>query len=591
MLADEVRIALQTMATDLDRSRYSVTNHWIFARVMTKFKELGIQSVFEPGVPSARELAMTNPQYFDVPWLTLSTKDDISLVRKIMRSAAQLHAPTPLDQRLVWYPRDFGLPTQTGGPHGMVFYSFKLPWMIDWAKKWAKYEIRIGRQAFSSLLLNVTGMRHLDNFLAQQDDCPTGIDGISRDHIERFLLWLRADTGPGIDTGSIVSVVSRVRTLFNTHKELQWNPVMQPAAILRRGETPKPKVPEPKPFDPVILSRLMSSENLSLLSPWLAEAMIIGRHQGLRPSSVVALSIDCLQFNTENDDRPVLRYYNVKLTRPASQPILQKAVVEAIRRQQARVQEQYGGECKLLFPSINNNKAGSLQMSPSTLQGTLNHFLANVCDVRDRMDNRVTSVTWGQFRDTRATELLNAGVSPTMVAEWLDHTHLGSLQHYGKVHAETLRHAIEHSPLINLAGEEISADVHLQRGLDRSVEELRRLVKQATNAVQGGYCTLPVQEECPHLNRCYSCRKFATTTAKLPNLLAHLQDSQMLIISHQENGRTRMAETQKSNTDGLQNIVTVLSKNVLATPPNEPHLANWVQANMDTLMTIVTETV
>jgi integrase len=585
MLADEIRLALQGIADAAGGGIHP--SH--FALATDQLLSLGISSVFDLSTTTPRQIVMSNPRELDLAWYSRSGDRSMQLVflRKVMRAAAVHHAPIPVSERLVWYPQDFGLPLQTGGVHGIVFHSFKLPWMVDWAKRWVRHELTLGRQKFSSILIGVTGIRHLDHFLASQHDCPAGIADLSGDLLERFLLWLRADGGPGIDPRSSVSVVARVRALLRTHAEWQWEPTLRPDARLERGRAPKPKPPQPRPLDPFVLQQMMGTAFLASLEPSLADALIIGRHQGLRPSSLVALPVDCLQYNGEGETRPVLTYRNVKRSRGAEQPVTHQAVLDAIRRQQARVKVKYGEGGRWLFPALTNNPAGDKTSRPATLQDRLNHHLKNHFAVHDRDGARVTQMTWGQFRHTRATELLNDGLPPFQVATWLDHTGLHSLQHYCRVQSETLRQAVANAPLINLHGENLLHQARASAAAGRDVETLRQLVRQATNVVPGGLCTLPVREDCPHLNRCYSCDHFATTPGHLPELFNHLQASDLLAMAHEEQGRHRMAEGQRRAVADLRRVVTGLGRWVREHSDAMESDTPWLAANREVLDTLL----
>lgn len=586
VLADEARLLVQTLVDT--RGEKGCTDHRTFARTMHALRILGIQSIFELSRTTAHQLATRAIATPDVSWYSCKSRfqeAECELVRKIMRAAAPYHAPVPVEERLVWYLEDFGLPPAEGKTHGMVFATYQLPWMVAWAKRWALYEIRGGRQAFSSLLLNTARLRYLDEFLASQPDCPSGIGEITRGHLERFLRWFAAPER-GIAKSTLVCAITRVRALLRLHTRLRWEPPLPPDAVIRQSEVPKPPPPQPHPIDPYVLDQLMSPEILEQMEPWLAEALIIGRYQGVRASSIVTLPLSCLQFNGPGEGQPVLVYRNVKGARGAEQPINHQAVVDAIRRQQQRVRAVHGAGCPLLFPARLNNPQGDRTRRSCSLADALNAVLRGRCVVRDRQGERVTHLAWGQFRDTRATELLNSGLSPTLVAAWLDHRDLGSLHHYCEVSTETKRLALDQTPLLNLQGQDITMSPD---AAGRDVEALRRLIHEATNAVPGGLCTLPTQEACAHLNRCYSCAHFATTPGHLPELFNHLHTSQLLAMAHERNGSVRLAETQRREVAELTGVVTVLSRHVLDHPGEEASLRAWEQTHREAMRALIAE--
>jgi site-specific recombinase XerD len=587
VLADEARLLVQYLVDT--RGEKGCTDHQAFARTMRALRALRISSIFELSRTTARDLAGRAVTELDTSWyrsMSSQPRPELNLVRKMMRVAAPHHAPVPVEERLVWYQSDFGLSPTGGRTHGMVFSTYRLPWMVAWAKRWALYEIRGGRQAFTSLLINTARLRYLDEFLASQPDCPSDIGGLTRDHLERFLRWLGAPDR-GFAKTTVVCAVARVRSLLKLHSRLDWEPALLPDAVIRRNEGPSMPPPQPQPIDAYVLDQLMSPRNLEVMEPWLAEALVIGRHQGLRASSVVTLPLSCLQFNGPDETQPVLVYRNVKSARNAEQPIDRQAVVDAIRRQQRRVHISHGAECPWLFPAHANNPHGRRTKRACALTQALAVALQGQCTVLDRQGNRVTHVAWGQFRDTRATELLNSGLSPTLVAAWLDHTALNSLQHYCEISTETKRLALDCTPLLDLQGRDVTTSTG---AAGRDVEALRRLMHEATNAVPGGVCTLPTQEACPHLNRCFSCNHFATTPGHLPELFGHLQKSQLLAMAHENNGSARLAETQRREVASLRGVVTVLGRWVLDHPGKETGIRLWEQTHREALRALVSET-
>jgi len=372
--------------------------------------------------------------------------------------------------------------------------------------------------------------------------------------LEGFMLHLRMS--PTVDTSRSLT---SVRTLLQTHRDLEWEPRLGRGVVIRPGEGSFSRLPVPQPVHAHVLAQLMAPEFLERIEPWLKTALLLGRYQGLRPSSVVTLAFDCLSFASEEPTRAVLTYHNVKLDRQAMQPIEHQAVIDAIRAQQAVVRERFPDGSPWLFPGFRRNEDGRKPTHVSSLDCMLKHYLG-LYPITDPEGRVLRSIPWTGFRDKVATDLLNSGVSPAIVARWLDHRGMGSLEHYATVHVETMRRALKESKLINIHGQEVGLLVEEGASGERSsalreLEDLRLMVKRAVNTVVGGLCTLPTQTRCVHHNRCFTCQHFATTPQELPVLLREAQRAGELAQDHRHAGRLRFEEGQRETQLEIQAVI------------------------------------
>lgn len=258
-------------------------------------------------------------------------------------------------------------------------------------------------------------------------------------------------------------------------------------------------------------------------------------------------------------------------------------MIEAIQAQQAVVRERFPDGSPWPFPGFRRNGDGRKPAHVSSLDCTLKHYLT-LYPITDSEGRVLRSIPWTGFRDKVATDLLNSGVSPAIVARWLDHRGMGSLEHYATVHVETMRRALKESKLINISGQEVGLLVEEGASAQRisalrELEDLRLMVKRAVNTVVGGLCTLPTQTRCAHHNRCFTCQHFATTPQELPVLLQEAQRAGELAQDHRRAGRLRFEAGQRETQLEIQAVIT----RVRPWLETDPEMQEWAKHHGDEL--------
>lgn len=587
-LANELRLVLQETCDNPETGVYIRANFW--KPLVGHMRAIKLESVFDLTGMTARDVVMVNPQHID---LNLDGFPNLGKVlqatlRRAIRLSAYLYEPIPVYQRDSWRPLDFSIRDTALGVNqsSLNFYPIKAQWLKAWFKRYMLHNIKILTKTWGTLLTDVHDIRYFDQFLEQYDRKIKAPEQIDRKLLDDFVMFLHSGNATisyggeerPLQARGIKSVLVTVRDLLMVHRLEEWEPKLKPTAELRIGYIKEPP-PQPKPIDPFILNQIMSRDFLNKIERSLANAIVIARYQGLRPSSLVELKYDCLSYSSENSDLPVLTYKNVKLKRYAEQPILHKAVVDAIHDQQRFVREKFSEESPWLFPRLQRNPDGKVRRDSSGMQSTLMYYSQTLGMIRDRQGNP-TYVAWGQFRDTRATELLNQGVHPIIVAEWLNHKNLSSLDHYARVHTDTMRREIskKENVMIDLTGDEISVPRE-EDGLITNVETMRQMVKRGVNTVMGGVCTLPVQETCSSMHACFSCKKFATSPSHLPELLKHLQHSSLLVVAHEANGHQRKAAKEKAESQNVKKVINVIMQWLESHPEEKAGMEDFLLTN------------
>jgi len=486
-------------------------------------------------------------------WLSQYQGDGrvVPTIRFIKQQVVRACYDLPRMERDVWELEDFGLSPKYGSNNSCITFSrIQRPWLREWVKRYAEYRLRVGIW-FSSVRAEVNFWQRIDALMNDWNGPLNSPSDVTRPLLE-FLLE-RINCSDDFGNHSKTGALSAIRKLLQAHRDLDWSPPLAQSAVIRRNEAADPERSMPNPVDPFILAQLLNPTNLNQMQPQLANGIVIGRHHGLRVSSLLTLMFNPIRY-TENG--AVLMYFNTKLNRKAEQPIMKQDVLDAIKRQQDWVLSNYSKGSKWLFPAVVMNFDGDKPWNSETLHLWFQRAIRNL-KITDR-NGEIPLLTWHQFRDTFATELLEAGVAPYVVAAMLDHRDTWSLDAYARQSANAMRRYLEQTPRFDQAGEELSS-LNESKNISEA-EFMRDSLRLVSGTVPNGYCTLPIREDCPHMNACYTCpsASYITTPDNLPGHLKHLEETQMLIVANEANGQTRMAQKNRVTEQHVIRIMNVL---------------------------------
>lgn len=459
----------------------------------------------------------------------------------------------PRMEKDVWDLSDFGMVPKVGSNNAQINFTRIHPlWLRTWVKRYAEYRLKTGIW-WSSVRGDVSAWQRVSKILEEWPNSLNSPADLTRPVLE-FLLE-RINCGENFRNHGKTGVLSAIRKIMQTHRDLDWDPPLPQSAVIRRNEAADPQRSLPQPIDPFILSQLMDPSNLSKMPPQLRHCLIIARHHGLRVSSLLTLKFSPVRYSEHG---AILMYRNTKLNREAEQPIMKQEVLDAILNQQKWVEENYPHGSKWLFPAIVMNLDGEKPWNAETLHIWFRKHL-EALNISDRTGKK-PQIVWHQFRDTFATELLENEVEPYVIAAWLDHKDTWSLDLYAKQSATSLRRHLEKTPRFSQKGEIIQFPEESETISD--ADFMRDSVRMASGTVANGYCTLPAREDCPHMNACFTCpsESYVTTPDFLPHHLKHLEETQMLIVTNEARGHTRLVQKNKLTESHLVSVISGLLK-------------------------------
>jgi hypothetical protein len=163
--------------------------------------------------------------------------------------------------------------------------------------------------------------------------------------------------------------------------------------------------------------------------------------------------------------------------------------------------------------------------------------LAERIDLRNELGQRVRVSRTHNFRHSKATSLLNAGVPLHVVMRYMGHLSPAMTMHYAQTLSQT--HEREF-----LRFKKITADGREYQGDPGDLFDRLQLDRRTDRILPNGWCLLPPRQACTKGNACLSCSKFVTDETFRPALEHQLAETGQLITrrraEHQQRYRHPM---------------------------------------------------
>lgn len=255
---------------------------------------------------------------------------------------------------------------------------------------------------------------------------------------------------------------------------------------------------------------------------------------GRRASEVLLLdrdpliSLAGLGSTAEGDGAFVarLRYAQTKIDNAPDTIPVEADVVGIIREQQewlAQREESLanGARSRWLFVRPQQNRLGLAPYAYSTLLGRVRRLSAAI-QLKDSEGRPVALTRTHQFRHTKATSLLNAGVPLTVIQRYLGHVTPNMTAHYAKLREHTLREAF-------LALEKLRADGSPSVMEASDLYDVLQLDRRTDRILPNGWCLLPPRQVCEKGNACLTCDMFVTDRSHL-DALSRQRDATAALI-------------------------------------------------------------
>jgi integrase len=356
------------------------------------------------------------------------------------------------------------------------------------------------------------------------------IGNLNREHIE-LLVAHSGELGKNI-SGKGMRHVRAMLEFMATNSA--WKGPRPPRFLIYPEDIPRNTSTLPRPILPDVIEQfdawldkavaaMQSNEAPPLLHPMLWDALLILRRTGMRTEDLCHLKQPdtngkngCLEQDSAGDWWIRIDAKNHKMGKDHRIPTKQSdGTVEAIRRQVQRVVgvENHLGDW-LLF----RDDRGSLRYS--VVNGALRKLSAHLSH-----EGRPYKISPHQFRHTIATDMIEMGVDPYTVKEFLGHESLEMTQKYIKVYLSTLKKRYDEyrskrppsfAAVItdNLAHAEISFGAEDDSGWEEG--RVGKLYRSPLPNGMGVCKHLPMLDPCPTPPVCGFCSKLCVEKRHLP---------------------------------------------------------------------------
>jgi integrase len=318
------------------------------------------------------------------------------------------------------------------------------------------------------------------------------------------------------------------------------------ARFYRFGEKPRAPacVDEAKIIDDASMSRIMAKVQLlgdpveegGLGDQQAMRILLLVATTGRRLSEILLLDRDPLlplqgiaPVGDEEGFVAKLRYQQTKIADAPDTILIDGDTVAVIHAQQAWADQEMAARGledvapRYLFIAKTMNCDGRRPYPMQTLHGRPRKFV-ELADLRDDLGRLLEISRTHNFRHTRATGLINAGVPLPVVQRYFGHLSPTMTMRYIQISDETQQREFLRFKKIAADGREL--ELH-----PSDLYQLLELDKRADRILPNGWCLLPPRQVCQRGNACLTCDKFATDRSYLPehrqqlDLLAQLIDT------------------------------------------------------------------
>ena len=253
-------------------------------------------------------------------------------------------------------------------------------------------------------------------FLSERYPGISSFTGISRIHIEEYLLYLRTET----DLGKSLPVeISCLKGLFEEMGRMWEIPAF--SSLFRKRDIPKKKQTLYKAYSDAEIEKL--NRCIMTMQPQVARALLVHELLGLRISDTLTLKQDCMM---ERDKNIYVRVTQVKTGKDFTKPI-NETCAQLLEASIRYTKETYGRNGYIFV------KPGDPDM-PMTYNQVYSNLRTLIYkhDLRDD-HGKMFSASTHIFRHTYGRRLADLGADDEVIARLLGHTSLCSVRNYRRV--------------------------------------------------------------------------------------------------------------------------------------------------------------
>jgi site-specific recombinase XerD len=410
-------------------------------------------------------------------------------------------------------------------PYTFNFGFLPNEWFKETVKKITKECMTIGRIKLSTLNRYNYSLVIFFQYLENYDIILDNFEGVTFDLVEGFLHYLLAN----IDSSSTRAVMfSSLKHHIKHGQIFEWEGFPSSEVFdgtetrtLQTEDTLKSML-----IDDVVMNHIDSSlsqmkstlePKLDMLNDVVLWALItVTRHTGIRLSEALSLKVNCLRKDLFK--KHLLEVVSSKNETERFIPVTREVVV-AIEFL-VKTTEQLRSELKtdmMFFQYMPMKGTYELLWQREARRWLKKKFIKRY-DIRDSNGN-LAVLTYHQFRHQIGTDLLNNGMNPFEVMQYLGHDSMHSTRLYAKVRNDTLTAEYKKLGFIGLIESKVE-DIVDANG--KKLDTEKRLMAQLPD----GVCAKPINQkvvDCKKPNACLFCPKFITSPEYLDIHKNHLE--------------------------------------------------------------------
>jgi len=362
-------------------------------------------------------------------------------------------------------------------------------------------------------VVNADGaLRCFAAFLAEAAPGVTGLDQITRAHVEAFKPWLAARPGqnkPAVAPATIAHRLGTLRMFFVRIDEWGWDEA--PARVpMFPGDLPRLDRPLPKALDDAAAARLLrAAQNDRRMLVRVTVQMLL--RTGLRVSEYTGLRADAV---VSIGAGPWLHVPVGKLREDRYLPLHPQLLTLIDSYRAAHVPAGH----PLLLPRENGRA-----LDRHTVTRMINRAGAAA---------GLAHIHPHQLRHTLATQAINRGMSLEAIAALLGHRSLDMTLRYAKIASRTV--ADEYFAVTEKV--EALYGQPAQLPADAIGPKMARLRREHHRLLGNGWCTRPPQLDCAFESICETCSYFQTSIEFRPTLQAQHDHA----AAHDQTGRQQL---------------------------------------------------
>lgn len=477
-----------------------------------------------------------------------------------------------LDARI---PLGRNFPPKTTAIH---WHEVAPDWLRQGGMFFVKTELERGDIAWGTVLQRHNGIKVFGRFLTRR-----GVDTplLARDARERRALMLdflsesafKTRSGSRRELSGVSSIVAAVRGLYEfmvdqasdaaqNGIDARWATLSPDyLRLIRPGDLPRKSKKEPLDETRLYSEHTMSqiAQHAPLLGtsrsdgglgdPQAMRILLLLIATGRRASEICMIDVNPLipvpgAEDPGSERIAKLRYQQTKIDGAPETIFIDSEAMEIIAEQQRWLKDhldrnQITEPPQYLFIRSHNNLHGQRPYSSHVFRTQLRK-LVDLADIRDENDQPLKLARTHNFRHTKATNLLNAGVPLHVVQRYLGHTTPEMTMHY----AQTLD-ATAKAEFIKYR--KLTAEGSQPRMSPEDLYELMALDARTDRVLPNGWCTLPPAQTCAKGNACLTCDLFVTDERFLGIHEGELVALDALVDKRQEAHQQRTGEPMSEN--------------------------------------------